>query len=258
MTFIAHSIWGAFFCKIFGFSFTVLRCSTLLLGWLGLIATQAFFKEGGMSKKQAFWATLLVAFNPFYFTNAFTYMTEVPFLCFLMLAAFFALKSINNKGNIHIVYFTFFSIIATLIRQPGVLIPIAFFFTYLFKNKFSFSNTLKATAPVFITFLSLSLFTYWRNTHYSLSVHFGKTEQLFDNFFNGSLMNTIETKAHAFFTLWGLFLLPLLIILIPYFWKKTTALHKFFVVGISLLMSCLLYTSPSPRDATLSRMPSSA
>ena len=28
--------------------------------------------------------------------------------------------------------------------------------------------------------------------------------------------------------------------------------------GISGLWSCLLYTSPSPRDATLSRMPSSA
>ena len=26
----------------------------------------------------------------------------------------------------------------------------------------------------------------------------------------------------------------------------------------SLIMACLLYTSPSPRDATLSRMPSSA
>ena len=28
--------------------------------------------------------------------------------------------------------------------------------------------------------------------------------------------------------------------------------------SITKLMSCLLYTSPSPRDATLSRMPSSA
>ena len=27
---------------------------------------------------------------------------------------------------------------------------------------------------------------------------------------------------------------------------------------ISIIMDCLLYTSPSPRDATLSRMPSSA
>ena len=29
-------------------------------------------------------------------------------------------------------------------------------------------------------------------------------------------------------------------------------------IGIQLYNSCLLYTSPSPRDATLSRMPSSA
>ena len=28
--------------------------------------------------------------------------------------------------------------------------------------------------------------------------------------------------------------------------------------AVRLLVSCLLYTSPSPRDATLSRMPSSA
>ena len=31
-----------------------------------------------------------------------------------------------------------------------------------------------------------------------------------------------------------------------------------FVVGADNLGTCLLYTSPSPRDATLSRMPSSA
>ena len=31
-----------------------------------------------------------------------------------------------------------------------------------------------------------------------------------------------------------------------------------FGIGIGLIMACLLYTSPSPRDATLSRMPSSA
>ena len=31
-----------------------------------------------------------------------------------------------------------------------------------------------------------------------------------------------------------------------------------FALLIALIMACLLYTSPSPRDATLSRMPSSA
>ena len=35
-------------------------------------------------------------------------------------------------------------------------------------------------------------------------------------------------------------------------------LDEFFMVRVASLKSCLLYTSPSPRDATLSRMPSSA
>ena len=43
---------------------------------------------------------------------------------------------------------------------------------------------------------------------------------------------------------------------------ETRALHAQLIVGDlhadSALWGCLLYTSPSPRDATLSRMPSSA
>ena len=34
--------------------------------------------------------------------------------------------------------------------------------------------------------------------------------------------------------------------------------HRFAFVIMSMIPPCLLYTSPSPRDATLSRMPSSA
>ena len=38
-----------------------------------------------------------------------------------------------------------------------------------------------------------------------------------------------------------------------------TQTHKAVLIGVgSLGSACLLYTSPSPRDATLSRMPSSA
>ena len=36
-----------------------------------------------------------------------------------------------------------------------------------------------------------------------------------------------------------------------------TLLFAFFVL-LAAISTCLLYTSPSPRDATLSRMPSSA
>ena len=48
-------------------------------------------------------------------------------------------------------------------------------------------------------------------------------------------------------------------------WEPTMSTFYYFfggavyaLLGVILAYPCLLYTSPSPRDATLSRMPSSA
>ena len=41
-------------------------------------------------------------------------------------------------------------------------------------------------------------------------------------------------------------------------WQLIEAIENLLNHGITPLVPCLLYTSPSPRDATLSRMPSSA
>ena len=43
-----------------------------------------------------------------------------------------------------------------------------------------------------------------------------------------------------------------------YNWSESRALAEAVPGGYLAVISCLLYTSPSPRDATLSRMPSSA
>ena len=42
------------------------------------------------------------------------------------------------------------------------------------------------------------------------------------------------------------------------FFMKGELLFSFSAYGLANHIVCLLYTSPSPRDATLSRMPSSA
>ena len=41
-------------------------------------------------------------------------------------------------------------------------------------------------------------------------------------------------------------------------WAKWVGISVLFLLVSGLYNACLLYTSPSPRDATLSRMPSSA
>ena len=42
------------------------------------------------------------------------------------------------------------------------------------------------------------------------------------------------------------------------FFPEAALLAAVFLVGLAILNVCLLYTSPSPRDRTRSRMPSSA
>ena len=53
----------------------------------------------------------------------------------------------------------------------------------------------------------------------------------------------------------GMFALPAAILASAYYEEIQ---KKNFLVSFEAIASCLLYTSPSPRDATLSRMPSSA
>ena len=50
-----------------------------------------------------------------------------------------------------------------------------------------------------------------------------------------------------------------LILLASVLYRTAPVQDAFMRTGVAaMLSSCLLYTSPSPRDATLSRMPSSA
>jgi len=247
MTLIAHTFWGAFFCKIFGFSFTVLRASTLVLGWGAIMALFHFFQEGGMKKQYSFWATLLVVFNTFFFTNAFSYMTEVPFLCFFILSAYFSLRAINEKGNYNIIIATLLSMVAVLIRQHGVLIPLAFFFTYIIKNKFSLKTVIQSLTPVILTFGTLFLFIHWREATFGLSKNFGHISDLITNFYNGKFAYAVSRKANGYFAFWALFSTPILVLLFREIWERKQLIIKLVAASLTLFI-CYPYYKVYNRD----------
>jgi hypothetical protein len=76
---LPQAYWGALFCLPFGFSFTALRISTLVLGLIGVWMTYATARELSADRPIAFLAAALVAVNPVYFALANTFMTDVPF-----------------------------------------------------------------------------------------------------------------------------------------------------------------------------------
>ena len=126
ITFISNLLWGSLFTKLFGFSFFVLRISTVVAGailiytfyqWLGLLTE---------NQKLKIFCTALLAFNPLFYVLSTTFMTDIFFLMNACISLYF-FTGYLKKDKLNFLFWAFlFVIIASLSRQVGMVIPIAF------------------------------------------------------------------------------------------------------------------------------------
>jgi hypothetical protein len=75
---LAQILWGALFSRLLGFSFAVLRLSTLVLAWAGLLALYGTLRELGVRPLLAGLGTLMLWCNPVFFVLSHSFMTDVP------------------------------------------------------------------------------------------------------------------------------------------------------------------------------------
>jgi len=244
MTLFAHTVWGAFFCKIFGFSYSVLRISTLVLGLICLLAFNRLCLHLGFTKRWSLAGTALLAFNPFFFQNAYSYMTEVPFLTFLILSSIHSLKIIEKPNNRPIFWASTFAIIAVLIRQTAVLVPLSLAAVCLVKPG-TWKNKLLSIIPLLTTVISLTAFTAWRQSTFGLSHNFGKTSQILDSITDGNFLKHLNELGYCYFGLWGLFLLPLILLSYYHLCRKTN-LYVLIASKLALAVAACVYWSAYP------------
>lgn len=126
--------WGLLFCKIFGFSFTVLRYSTIVLGLAGVIGSYFLMKEFSVNRKVCLFAALIVLLNPIYLNLSNTFMTDVPFTSLLIFAILFFVRACKTDRTRYILLGLVFAVLATLIRQLGLLVVGAFSIAWLVKG----------------------------------------------------------------------------------------------------------------------------
>jgi hypothetical protein len=77
---IVQVLWGALFSLVFGFSFGILRVSTLVVAWLGLLAFYLTLREMEIRPLAAAVGTLVLLCNPVLFMLSNSFMTDVPFV----------------------------------------------------------------------------------------------------------------------------------------------------------------------------------
>ena len=79
MTLFVHVLWGSLFAKAFGFSFTILRISVLVLSFVCLCITEKLIFRLTSNQWFAFTMSLLMLFNPIFLCLSNSFMTDVSF-----------------------------------------------------------------------------------------------------------------------------------------------------------------------------------
>lgn len=119
--------WGYLFCKIGGsFDFTWLRYSVIFWGILTTFSFYGLLRHLRLRSQQALGLALLLFFNPVFFSLSFTFMTDVPFLALAVLSILCYMKFLEEPLLLYRMGGFLMAILAFLVRQPGLLIPIAF------------------------------------------------------------------------------------------------------------------------------------
>jgi 4-amino-4-deoxy-L-arabinose transferase-like glycosyltransferase len=119
--------WGSLFCWLGGsFDYTWLRYSTLALAFASSILFYLMADQLGVGARRALLGSLVLSTMPLFFNLSFSFMTDVPFLCLSLSAAFAFMRYLHMPKWKNLVGVLLLSTAAFLIRQPGILfLPVA-------------------------------------------------------------------------------------------------------------------------------------
>ncbi len=122
---VAQVLWGALFAGAAGFSFGILRLSTVVLATGGCWAIYLTLRELGVDAVASLLAALTVALYPVYFSLAFSFMTDVPFVALSAAALYCYVSAIVRDEPARLWWGGAVAVIAFLIRPLGLVLPIA-------------------------------------------------------------------------------------------------------------------------------------
>src|SRR5215510_10137402 len=100
---LGHSLWGAAWSLVLGFSFTTLRFSTLTLSLLATCALYLILRELDARPRVALLGALTVAANPVVLLLSSSFMTDVPFVASTLMALLCYIRAMR-RGQMHLVW----------------------------------------------------------------------------------------------------------------------------------------------------------
>jgi len=90
--------WGALWARLFGETFTVLRCSTLALSLGATLLAFSILRYAGVRTRLALFGAAALLFHPLFFWASFTSMTHVPFVFLSLVAMALFVRAWDREG----------------------------------------------------------------------------------------------------------------------------------------------------------------
>jgi len=219
MTLLTQVLWGYGFCLLAGgFSFEILRASTITLGLVAVLAVHLLFREAGARERVAFVAAASLAVNPIFLVLSCTFMSDVPFVAFAALSLACYARALRLASPAMIALGTAFSIAAVLVRQLGLVIPISFGIAYLVRHDLRARSVLNSVFPTMLSVFALVGYQRWLVAHGGIPAHYASLAA----HFRSALSDGVAAAAST--TFWnivgiviyvGLFVLPVAVLAFP-------------------------------------------
>ena len=179
---LAQILWGALFSQLFGFSFVVLRLSTLVLAWAGLLAFFLTLREVGIRPFPAGLGTLALWCNPVFFVLSHSFMTDVPFVSAMNAAILFYVRWVNRRRTSDLCLGSVLTLLALLIRQLGAalaLIPLGYLLLARWLGRERWALPWSQLICLLMPFLGIGLTLWWiKAVHGETRVYLEKAQTL--------------------------------------------------------------------------------
>jgi hypothetical protein len=237
----AQILWGALFCLPFGFSFSALRVSTVVLAWLGALALYGTLRELGRARSESLIATLILIASPVFFVLSFSFMTDVPFVSVSNIAFFFIVRGLFRRRSFDLWLGCAFGLVGFLIRQIAIAIPAAVLLYVLLEP--SFRSRKFILPPLFVSLFICFMPLLIAHT-FGLTTEYTKRTWVFGKWLHQSELSIpgfVRVVMHS-----GLALFPMTLPLIATYYRRLRFWGVFAL--LLLLVACsVLFTPEIPK-----------
>ena len=160
-SFVAQAWWGRVFADLFGYSYTTLTWSTLVLSWAGILCFYGLLRRLSLPPGPALFGALVLLFNPIYLHLSYSFMSDVPFIALVLAAALALVRSFQDNDDRWLLIGMLLASLAVLVRQLGVLIPLAALI-YLWAGR---RLTRPRAGALVLPVMTLGIFLAWQAEH---------------------------------------------------------------------------------------------